>query len=215
MKPILQFHLCITAVLGFALLTPGPRAAHAQAAATSPAATLGSETHITSKLGRFDFNTRSLVYSENVRVVDPRIQLTCEYLTAKFPTNGARRVESITAETNVVALISTNDITYTITAAMAVYTYRPEATKTNETLELTGSPEPAIRWVSGDQPAAKTNEFTARRIVWDLTNNQISAEDNRGSFPDFSNAQHRIKPDTGATNAVSTNTVPEPKPSTP
>lgn len=210
MKQIFPPPLRMAAILGFALLLGGTNATRAEATNVSPARAT-SETHISSKYGRFDFNTRSLVYSENVRLDDPRIQLTCEYLLAKFPTNGSHRVDSVVAETNVVALITTNDITYKITAAKAVFIYRPEATTTNETLELTGLPEPTIEWVPADQTPLRTNTFTARRIVWDLLNNNITAEDNRGVFPDL-RSPVRAAPG-GA--AASTNATPEPKPATP
>lgn len=210
MKPILPPPLRMATVIGIALLMFGPRAAQAETTNATPAST-GNETHISSKYGRFDFNTRSLVYSENVQLEDPRIRLTCEYLLAKFPTNGNHRVDSVIAETNVVALITTNDITYKITAAKAVFIYRPEATTTNETLELTGLPEPVIQWVPADQTPLRTNTFTARRIVWDLLNNNITAEDNRGVFPDFRSPTRRAQTEAPA----ATNATPEPKPATP
>lgn len=211
MKPIFSLHLCVAAILGLVLLTSAPRAVHAQTtndtstATNTPltSATVTNETHITSKTGRVDLLTRALIYSDNVRVVDPRIELTCEYMIAKFPTNGVRRVDTLVAETNVVALITTNDVTYRITAAKAVYVNRVEGTTTNQSLELIGFPPPVIRWASEDPTTAKTNIFTAKRIVWDLMSNQITADEQHGIFPDVANSPRRKKPEASATNTVS------------
>ena len=209
MKPIFHPHLRVAAVLGFVLLAFGGRTVRADETNLPPAGADG-RTRIASKHGRFDFVTRSLVYADDVRVEDPRIRITCEFLLAKFPTNGNHRVDTIVAETNVVALITTNDITYRITAARAVFIFHPSATTTNETLELSGLPEPSIQWVQDDLATIKTNTFSARRIVWDLMNNNITAEDNHGVFPDFRNTARAHPPA-----AETTNAVPEPKPATP
>ena len=214
MKSIVPSSLLAAVALGSGLLALNAPAVRADATNPPPANAAATETHITSKVGYLDLNTRSLVYRDSVRVEDPRLTLTCEYLTAQFPTNGGHRVDSIIAETNVVALITTNDITYTISAAKAIYRYRPGATATNETLELTGLPAPLIRWQAGNLPAGRTNEFTARKIVWDLAHNRIIAEDHQGTFPDLGGKERRPKATTPSTNAPA-NATPEPKPAAP
>lgn len=214
MKSTLLFCWRVSAVVGLAVLAQAPGSASAQTNENTSSTTEGV-TDITSKAGRFDFNTRSLVYTENVHVVDPRVDLTCEYMIAKFPTNGERRVESAVAETNVVALITTNDVTYRITAAKAIYTFQPIGVTTNQTLELVGFPPPVIRWASDEQTPAKTNIFTARRILWDFIKNQITADDQHGTFPDLANPVRRKKAEATTTNATTEPKPAEPKPATP
>ena len=215
MKPFRHPPLFSVAAVGFSLLVIGLPEIRAVETNLPPATNTNLQTVITSKVGYFDIPTRSLVYRDHVRVVDPRINLTCEFLQAKFPTNGSHRVSSIIAETNVVVLIATNDITYTITAARAVYSFQPDATTTNEMLEVTGLPAPVIRWAPNDEPSVKTNEFTAKKIIWDLANNRITAEDHSGTFPDLDMQRRNKKDATSPTNSVSPNAAPESKPATP
>lgn len=148
-----------------------------------------AETHIASDTVEFDMKSRLAVYRGNVKVTDPRIALTCEFLTAKVLDSG--QVERIVAETNVVAIIVTNQTTFTVTAARAIYTYQVSATATNQTLELTGVPAPKITWPQEDVVPPRTNEFTARRILWDLANERLTAEEHRGVFPDFESLRQR------------------------
>lgn len=200
MKPTHNLFIRSAAILG--LLLAGLLPVRAEDANPAAAPVSDKETHITSHHGFFDLNTRQLIYQDDVKVDDPRMRLTCEYLTAKFPPSGTRHVDSIVAETNVVVLISTNDTTYTIKAAKAVYLYQPGATSTNETLELSGTPAPTITWLeSGDVSTPQTNEFKASRILWDIAKNHISADDQHGMFPDFGGNARRPKPAPAATNA--------------
>jgi hypothetical protein len=200
MKPTRTPFVRAAAVLG--LLLAALLSARAEDTNLAAAPVLDNETHITSHHGFFDLNSRQLIYEENVKVDDPRMHLTCEYLTAKFPPSGTRHVDSIVAETNVVVLISTNDTTYTIKAAKAVYLYQPGATSTNETLELSGTPAPTVTWLeSGDAAVPQTNEFKASRILWDIARNRVSADDHQGTFPDFGSNARRHKPSPATTNA--------------
>lgn len=177
--------------------------------ADEPAATNSlAATHITSDSVEFDMKARVATYSGNVRVADPSITMTCEFLTAKVPASG--RVESIIAETNVVAVIVTNNTTFTITAAKAIYLYQVFPFATNQTLELTGVPWPKVTWPQEDTTPVQTNEFSARRIVWDLNKNSLKADEHRGVFPDMESMRNRIKP-----GASATNTTTAPKPATP
>ena len=162
------------------------------------AATTGAEaeTHIASDSVEFDMKSRLAVYRGNVKVTDPRLALTCEFLTAKVLDSG--QVERIVAETNVVATLVTNQTTFTVTAAQAIYTYQVSATTTNQTLELTGLPAPKITWPQEDVTPLRTNEFTARRILWDLANERLTAEEHRGVFPDFEALRQRNRASTNA-----------------
>ncbi|MFN3410430.1 MAG: LptA/OstA family protein [Limisphaerales bacterium] len=179
-------------LLPLLLLVLGLAPLIARAAEPGPEA----ETHIASDSVEFDMKTRLAVYRGNVTVTDPRIALTCEFLTAKVLDSG--QVERIVAETNVVATIVTNNTTFTVTAAKATYTYQVSATATNQTLELTGLPAPKITWPQEDVSPPRTNEFTARRILWDLANERLTAEEHRGVFPDFQALRQRNR---AATNA--------------
>jgi lipopolysaccharide export system protein LptA len=167
-------------------------------------------THITSDSVEFDMEARVATYTGNVRVADPSITMTCEYLTARVPASG--RVESIIAETNVVAVIVTNNTTFTITAARATYLYQVFPFATNQTLELAGVPAPKITWPQEDSDPVQTNEFSARRIIWDLHKNTLKADEHRGVFPDMESMRKRVAlpKDAPASNAVT-----EPKPATP
>jgi lipopolysaccharide export system protein LptA len=179
--------------------------------ADEPSATNSlSATHITSDSVEFDMKARVATYHGNVRVADPSITMTCEFLTAKVPASG--RVESIVAETNVVAVIVTNSTTFTVTAARAVYLYQVLPFATNQTLELTGEPEPKITWPQENSDPVHTNEFAARRIVWDLNKNTVKADSHRGVFPDMEAMRKRVAQpkDPSATNKTA-----EPKPATP
>jgi lipopolysaccharide export system protein LptA len=169
-------------------------------------------TQITSQTVDFDLKTRQAVYHGDVHVADPRITLTCEMLRATLAEAGGR-VESLIAETNVVALIATNDTVYTVKSAQATYTYKVTAAATNQTLELSGEPDPKITWPQAGSDPVLTNEFTARRIFWDIGNDTINAEQHRGVFPNFSASR---KPAASAPEATNSPTIaPTPPTSNP
>jgi len=153
------------------------------AAETNPAPAPGSaETHITSKSVQFDMKTRQAVYKGDVQVKDPRIDLNCELLTATV-SEGGGRVDNLVAESNVVAVITTNNTVFTVTAPKAIYIYQVQPTATNQTLELTGLPEPKITWPQPDSDPVRTNECVGRRILWDFITGVIDIEGHRGVFP--------------------------------
>ena len=170
-------------------------ALHAEEPATLAAKAASTETHISSKTVDFDLKSRQAVYRGNVVVEDPRVNLTCDVLTARLPTNGTR-VDSIIAESNVVMLMPDKGATNRATADKAVYTYSVSAGVTNEVLELTGSP--AIETAQGT--------MTGTKITWDRARDNISATDSHMSYRPSTNAP---------ANVVSTNATPEPKPATP
>jgi lipopolysaccharide transport protein LptA len=90
----------------------------------------------------FDQSQRQTVYCGHVRVIDGQMRLTCELLTAFFPTNNARHLERVQAETNVVIdFTDEQGEKYHVTAAQAVYVYNVANSMTNETVTLTGSPK--------------------------------------------------------------------------
>ena len=150
------------------------------------------ETHITSESVNFDLKSRQAIYRGNVHVNDPRISLKCEWLAATISSSGGR-VDNLVAETNVVALIATNETVFTVKAAKATYTYQVQPTVTNQTLELTGTPEPTITWPQPESDPVRTNEFAARRILWDIGTGNISAEGHRGVFPSVETFNNPLK----------------------
>ena len=101
-------------------------------------------TQVDSDKAEFDMGgpktPRMVYYRGNVRVNDPKIKLTCEYLTLVLPP-GAGHVSHILAETNVVIdFIGDNDEKYHVTSARAVYDYKVVNQVTNETVTWTGNP---------------------------------------------------------------------------
>ena len=90
----------------------------------------------------FKLESLNLVYTGNVKVNDPQIQLTCDILTARFRTNGSQvEIENIIAETNVVIdAIDWEGGTNHATSDKLVYSYSVVDGVTNQTLELTGNP---------------------------------------------------------------------------
>jgi lipopolysaccharide export system protein LptA len=91
----------------------------------------------------FKLESLSAVYTGNVKVNDPQMQLTCAILTARFRTNNSRlEIENIIAETNVVIdAIDWEGRTNHATADKLVYSYSIVDSVTNQTIELTGNPK--------------------------------------------------------------------------
>jgi len=157
-----------------------------------PSAPAAAETQITSQSVDFDLKTRQAIYKGDVHVEDPRIALSCEFLTATIAESGGR-VDSLIAESNVVATIITNETVFTVTAAKAIYTYQVLPTATNQTLELTGTPEPSITWPQKDSEPPRTNKFVARKILWDIGTGNINAVGHRGVFPSVDTLSNPMK----------------------
>jgi lipopolysaccharide export system protein LptA len=174
-----------------------------EAADGESAASYG-ETKITARTGEFDLKSRQVVYRENVTVLDPRIQLTCELLTANIAESGGR-VDSLIAESNVVAIIATNDTVYTVKSEKAIYTYQLVGATTNQTLELSGPPAPKITWVQPNSEPPRTNTGIASRILWDLISGKIKAENPQGVFPSVDAARNPLR---DITEPTSTNSSP-------
>ncbi len=132
------------------------------------------ETEIFSDSANFDLKSRVAVYIGHVRVVDPRMKMTCDLMTATVPVSG--RPDSIVAEQNVVIdAVDNEGKPVHATGDKAVYTYRVInltnetgiTRSTNETVVLTGNPLPRVQrgndWLTGDT------------ITWDRANNNFSA----------------------------------------
>ena len=90
MKTILILLLAVYAVAGWS-----------QTGSLLPKIVPGQKTEIWSKTGYYDNNTREQVFIGEVRVVDPKITLTCERLTVDVPEE-KKHLSRLTAETNVV-----------------------------------------------------------------------------------------------------------------
>jgi lipopolysaccharide export system protein LptA len=98
-----------------------------------------SQTVITSTVVFFSNAARQVIYSGNVRVDDPQMQLTCEQLTADLPQAGGH-INHLVALTNVVMdSVDEKGQTNHATCDMAIYDYNLQNGVTNETITLTGN----------------------------------------------------------------------------
>jgi lipopolysaccharide transport protein LptA len=122
-------------------------------------------TEIKADRGDFDWETRQATYSGHVRVDDPEMKLTSEWLVANVPQAG-ERVNHIVAETNVVIdFVDGKGQTNHATGAKAVYYYDVKGGTTNDTITLSGNPQI-------DNP---DGTLTGDVIVWDRENNHLNA----------------------------------------
>ena len=122
-------------------------------------------TLIDSDSADFDLNGHQAIYRGHVRVDDPQMKLTCAQLIADLPQSGGRPTH-IVAETNVV-IDFTDDKGQTnhATSDKAVYLYNVQNGVTNETVTLTGNPQPQVENAQGTQAGDV--------IIWDRVNNNI------------------------------------------
>lgn len=128
-------------------------------------------THIYSDTVELAIKSRSAVYRGNVRLDDPRIQLTCEQLSADVPEAGGR-VDQVVAETNVVIVVLDDEgRTNRAYADKAVYRYVVADSVTNEVVELSGDSQPRIERPEGT--------LYGDVIVWDRSGNRIRATNQR------------------------------------
>ncbi len=144
-----------------------------QSGTNIPAAPL---TEITSHRARFESKSGSsndlAIYEGNVHVVDPKMKLAAELLTAELPRDNSgqsNRVNSIIVETNVVIdFASDSGEQFHATGDRAVYTPKSADGTVHELLELTGSPRVEL-----------TNGWmTADRFVLDRTTGKLHANGN-------------------------------------
>jgi len=133
-------------------------------AKASPAPTL-----ISSDSWDFDMTRRTVVYRGHVRVDDPEMKLSCEWLTADLPETG-ERMTNIVALTNVV-IDFTDDRGHTnhATGDKAVYVYAVRDGVTNETVTLTGNAQ-----VENAQLT-----LTGEPVYWDRARNTLHADHER------------------------------------
>jgi lipopolysaccharide export system protein LptA len=121
------------------------------------------KTDIYSDTAVFDGNRHMVTYNGNARVSDPDMKLACAYLVANLPESGGRPTH-IVAETNVV-IDSTDSKGQTThaTGDKAVYDYNVQDGVTNETVTLTGNPQPKVEKAQGT--------MVADVIIWDRASN--------------------------------------------
>jgi lipopolysaccharide export system protein LptA len=122
-----------------------------------------SQTRISSDWGEFDMTGRRATCHGHVRMDDPEMKLTGEWLITELPPAGAH-ISHIVAETNVVIdFADEKGQTNHVTGDKAVYLYSKQGGVTNETVTLTGNPrmENAQGTQAGDV------------IVWNRVNNKF------------------------------------------
>jgi lipopolysaccharide export system protein LptA len=122
-------------------------------------------TRIESKVGEFDIGGNKATYLGSVRVTSPEMKLTCEHLVADLPPSGGQP-DHIVCETNVVIdFTDEHGKTNHVTSEKAVYDFHVLNGVTNDTVTLTGSPEPKVENAQGIT--------VADVIVWDRANNRF------------------------------------------
>jgi lipopolysaccharide export system protein LptA len=127
--------------------------------------------HIDSDSEVIDGNGRTVTHLGNVRVTDPIMKLTCTLLVADLPQSGGHP-SRIVAETNVVIdATNSNNRSMHATGDKAVYIYNVQNGVTNNTVTLTGNPQPRV------ETAQATN--SADVIVWDIVNNSYTFTGNQ------------------------------------
>jgi len=161
---------------------------------TNAAPQLLRVTHIDSDSADFDMNAHTAVYRGNVRVSDPDMKLACEWLVVDLPQSGGH-VNHILAETNLV--IDATDAkgqTVHATGDKAVYIYSVQNGVTNETVTLTGNPQPQVEIAQG------TN--VADVIIWDRANNSYRCSGNYHFSPKLTSVPAGTNATQAATNEL-------------
>lgn len=128
----------------------------------------------------FDGNARTATYRGHVRVINPDLKLSCGRLIADLPQSGGH-LDHVVAETNVV--IDAKDPKgepVHVTASKAVYDYSVHNGVTNETVTLTGNPQPRVVDAQGIQ--------SADVIVWNCASNSYSFSGNYHLAPNTNSA---------------------------
>jgi lipopolysaccharide export system protein LptA len=138
-------------------------------------------------------NARTATYIGHVRVDDPQMKLTCARLIVDLPQPGGR-INRIVAETNVVIdSVDDKGQTNLATSDKAVYDYSVQNGVTNETVTLTGNPQPQMENAQGTQ--------AADAIVWDRASGGIRF------YGNYHMVSHQNFGDmTGSTNSPATGT---------
>jgi lipopolysaccharide export system protein LptA len=143
---------------------------HAQTNTTGTLSMPRGPTLISSASADFDLSGHEATYRGHVRVDDPQMKLACERLIANVP-EADEHVNHIVAETNVVIDATDNKgQTHHATGDKAVYIYNVQNGVTNETVTLTGNPQPRVEDTQGIQ--------VADVITWDRANNSFHFDGN-------------------------------------
>ncbi len=133
MKTFLLFVSIIAAATGGVIAQPAPGTLFSVNGPTTA-------TEIISKSAHFDLKARTAIYLGDVRVKDPRIELSCEVLTVKLDGSGGK-FQNMIAETNVVMeCLDHKGQKIRGTGGKAIYTYNVTATYTNDVMELMDNP---------------------------------------------------------------------------
>ncbi len=154
------------------MLGGGIAVAQTNAPATNaPAHSAAMDIDITSDQGEFDQTTRQMFYRGHVVVTDPQVRLTCAQLTVTLPTQKARHLERVLAETNVVMdYVDDQGEKYHITAAQGTYDYAVVNSVTNETVTFAGSPK--VVWGGTNSSGEPMNWMTGEPIYYVRVNGQ-------------------------------------------
>jgi lipopolysaccharide transport protein LptA len=146
-------------IIATAVLCGMTAPAQTNAPAPRPPTVIDSESAV------FDPNGHQVTYRVHVRVNDPEMKLTCDWLVADLPQAGGR-VDHIVATTNVV--IDGTDAkgqAMHATCARAVYDYKEQNGATNETVWLTGNAKVEnVQWTITGEP-----------IIWDRVTGSVTA----------------------------------------
>lgn len=124
--------------------TPAPARLQGQTNASTVKTNALQRTTVDADSAEFEMGgahvSRKVIYSGNVRVIDPKVQLQCEHLTLELPP-GNGHVNHMTAVTNVIIdFTDDNGEKYHVTSDKAVYDYNVVNQVTNETVTWTGHP---------------------------------------------------------------------------
>jgi lipopolysaccharide export system protein LptA len=154
----------------------------------------GTEMKLTAQTGDFYLHTQRAIHHGHVRVTDPKMKLTCEWLTADM-SPGSGRVDHIVCDTNVVIdFVDDRGQTNHAVCGRAVYFYQVVSGVTNETITLTEHPEV-------DTTDAQT---MADVIIWDRVSDHVHY-DNEIILP----RRHLVVlPEGTNSTAVKTNNLP-------
>lgn len=107
------------------------------------ARTNAGPTQIFSDVLNYAMKTGRTIYRGHARILDPRMNLLAEILTAQLPPEGSKatHIDSFVAERHVlIDFIDENRNTNHGSGEKAVYTYKATTSATNEFLELSGNP---------------------------------------------------------------------------
>ena len=145
----------------FNISSPAPRSTNS---------TDASATEIISKSAYFDLKARTAIYMGDVRIKDPRMELSCEVLTVKLATEGGGKFQNIIAENNVIIDFSDDKGQHIHgTGGKAIYTYNVTSTYTNDVMELLENP--LLQTAQGN--------WQGDVITLDRVNNTVKATNSR------------------------------------